>query len=171
MTMNDNESNSIAMNYIDHIISDVQASSWIRNELVFVYIHLHSGIVNTLFSRITMYDTKNKIIMHYSSPTMQFLNSWQKGQEAWADEPRYLLKWSRTYGGVQKNKENVQVQNVVCTVGTQHIPIHLLLQPSDVKQQHRPESNFDSDIGLMPVSTKPMLNPMLINHQCRSAPI
>ena len=70
---NDNESNFIAMNYIDHIIGDVQASSWIRNGLVFVYIHLHSGIVSTLFSRISMYDTKNKIIMHYSSPTMQFL--------------------------------------------------------------------------------------------------
>ena len=28
---NDNESNFIAMNYIDHIIGDVQASSWIRN--------------------------------------------------------------------------------------------------------------------------------------------
>ena len=38
-----------AMNYIDHIIGDVQASSWIINELVFVYIHLHSGIVSSLF--------------------------------------------------------------------------------------------------------------------------
>ena len=57
---NDNESNSIAMNYIDHIIGDVQASSWKRNELVFVYIHLHSGIVSTLFSRISMYDTKKQ---------------------------------------------------------------------------------------------------------------
>ena len=91
-----NESNFIAMNYIDHIIGDVQASSWIRNELAFVYIYLHSGIVSTLFSRISMYDTKNKIIMHYSSPTMQFLNSWQRGQEAWAYGPQYLLKWSST---------------------------------------------------------------------------
>ena len=57
MNDNDNESNLIAMNYIDHIIGDVQASSWIWNELVFVYIHLHSGIVSTLFSRISMYDT------------------------------------------------------------------------------------------------------------------
>ena len=62
---NDNENNFIAMNYIDHIIGDVQASSWIRNELVFVYIHLHSGIFSTLFSCISMYDTKNKIIMYY----------------------------------------------------------------------------------------------------------
>ena len=57
---NDNESNFIAMNYIYHIIGDVQASSWKRNELVFVYIHLHSGIVSTLFSRISMYDTKKQ---------------------------------------------------------------------------------------------------------------
>ena len=57
---NDNESNFIAMNYIDHIIGDVQASSSKRNELVFVYIHLHSGIVSTLFSRISMYDTKKQ---------------------------------------------------------------------------------------------------------------
>ena len=56
----DNESNFIAMNYIDHIIGDVQASSSKRNELVFVYIHLHSGIVSTLFSRISMYDTKKQ---------------------------------------------------------------------------------------------------------------
>ena len=55
-----NESNFIAMNYIDHIIGDVQASSWKRNELVFVYIHLHSGIVSTLFPRISMYDTKKQ---------------------------------------------------------------------------------------------------------------
>ena len=68
--MKKNESKFIVMNYIDHILGDVQASSWIKNELVFVYIHLHSDIVNTLFSRISMYDTKNKIIMHYSSPTM-----------------------------------------------------------------------------------------------------
>ena len=57
---NDNESNFIAMNYIDHIIGGVQASSSKRNELVFVYIHLHSGIVSTLFSRISMYDTKKQ---------------------------------------------------------------------------------------------------------------
>ena len=93
---NDNVSNFIAMNYIDHIKGDVQASSWKRNELVFVYIHLHSGIVSTFFSRISMYDTKNKIIMHYSSPTMQFLNLWQRGQEAWAYGPQYLSKWSST---------------------------------------------------------------------------
>ena len=29
--------------------------------------------------------------------------------------------------GVQKNKENVQVQNMVCSVGAQPISIHLLL--------------------------------------------
>ena len=35
---NDNESNFIAMNYIALIIGDVQASSWIRNKLVLMYI-------------------------------------------------------------------------------------------------------------------------------------
>ena len=42
---NDNESNFIAMNYIHHIIGDVQASSWKRNELVFVYIHMSFGLI------------------------------------------------------------------------------------------------------------------------------
>ena len=179
---NDNESNFIGVNYTNHIIGDVQASSWIRNKLVFMYIHLHCGIINTHVLRIAVYGRKNNIIMHYSSPTMQLLYSEQTGPEAvlWAP---ISIEMKNNIGRVQKNKANVQVQNTVCIVGAQQILIHLLLtalcsfyvrsvdqyslQPSDIQQQHRSESNFGSDTGLMSVSIKLMLT----YHQCRSAPI
>ena len=40
------------MNYIDLITGDVQASSWMRNKLVFMYIHLQSGIIH--YGDVTM---------------------------------------------------------------------------------------------------------------------
>ena len=121
---NDNENNFIAMNYIDHIIGDVQASSWIRNELVFVYIHLHSGIFSTLFSCIWHEKQNHNVLL---SPTMQFLNSWQRGARSLGLWAPISVVMKQNIRRVQKNKENVQVQNTVCTVGTQQISIHFFL--------------------------------------------
>ena len=114
---NDNESNFTPMNYINLIIGDIKASPWISNKLVFLYIYLHSGIINT-FLRISVYDRKNKIMLHYSIPTCSYSIHDKGRKEAWAYKPQYLLKWNRIYGGVQKNKENAQAQNTVCNVGT-----------------------------------------------------
>ena len=77
----------IAMNYIDHIIGDVQASSWIRNELVFVYIHLRSGIVSTLFfTHINVWHEKqnHNALFKPSNAVSKFMTKGVRSLGLWA---------------------------------------------------------------------------------------
>ena len=172
------------MNYIYLTVDDVQASYWMINTFVFMYIHPHFGIINTHFSHISVWQKEQncKALYKPNNADAIFMTKGAIRLGLWA---AISVIMKQNIGRVQKNEENVQMQNTVCTLGTQQISTHFLLtalcsfvldrqislQPSDVKQQYRSESNFDSDIGSMPVSIKPMFNPMLTNHQRRSAPI
>ena len=155
-------------------IVPIQASSWIRNKLIFMYIYLHSVIINTHFLHISVWQEEHNYnaLFKSSNAVTIFMTKGARSRGLWAP---MSVEIKQNIGRVQKNKENVQVQITVCTVGKVFSNINTVvahcahfvldpwisnsLQPSDVKQQHRAESNICSDIGLMPVSTKPTLKP------------